>query len=211
VLFERVGIEQRIVHKEQGNFMWQLVGMSVIALVVLANSRDSDSRSERYHQSMVRARTDAANRRLQQHLQENRSWVLFNEQVALHYQSHLQGALAREQIRLQVLRLSEDRQLLKMLTEAVGEHFARKKHTSEHEGRCLIQQQIEQLLIVKRQTRARVDQAVDDLSDMKNQLRNFDANTRRLKLFIRDQCGVSGAHWYQRLESRVSERRLRTS
>tara|TARA_R110002167_G_C12690910_1_gene652403 strand:+ start:907 stop:1485 length:579 start_codon:yes stop_codon:yes gene_type:complete len=189
--------------------MWQWVlGGVALAIVGACCERESARSSYEGRQHRIQEKTRDFQRQLQQQLQRNQAHLKFVESTNLHYQSHLHGVQVRQEIQQLHKQIDTNQTLREDLRGIIKQAFEQKHSSQSRDEKRAIQDNIEQLLEVKQQTQERIGQGYQMLKQLIEQLKDCDGKTRALKMRIRDECGIQGQQWYEKMEARTHQKRL---
>ncbi|MFG6100516.1 hypothetical protein D0962_37565 [Leptolyngbyaceae cyanobacterium CCMR0082] len=146
-------------------------------------------------------------KKIQDKIRKAQSRANFEQLTQLHFESM---KVANHAYRL----LKDARTALDAIGEAIktagiekNRLIAEKRATHNAHERTQIEQEISALIDLREKLFPDKDELKAQRNHFNNRVKDFNANTRTLKLTIRDKCGNRGRDWYQRLEARTASRR----
>jgi len=197
--------------------MWWVipVGLGAIALKLVYDAVSSEEYEARQRWEKKRAglqkSVEEHRRNIEAHIRQAQDSYDFHFLVDLHYSSmRVANAAYRllEDARNSFLGMNKMLKKSKEQRAALQERLARAKKARDHKA---IHETIEQLKMVndlRKSVFADRDKVKEQRDNFLMEVRRLNAQTRRLKEFVRDRCGYGGRKWYERLEARTRSRRL---
>ncbi len=177
-----------------------LLGGRIVLEAMEEEARDAQRRwrnnSERLQKDVERH-----NREVKRHLTSNKQSLEFEQLRQLHYESH-QKARAVYGILQDNRKVREE--LSRLLCQSAKQRDTLKQRITNLSGNQKFEAKKELGLLFAHRNQCfnALEKSKEEGEKLLESVRTMNAQTRHLKLQIRDNCGHGGALWYERLEAR---------
>ncbi len=184
--------------------MLQVVALGVLGVAVYALlSSERQTQHDRYQRKyrQVRRESEQHRRAIAERIQKNQAYADYRQAVAEHHAAAQTGQQVYELYdcaKQTLVALSEQADICQQMIIELKQQ--RKALTGE--AREQVHQMLEQKYQLSQQIRVAIVQYKAEKTQHWQELQQLNSETRRLKLFIRDQMGQAGREWFARLEMR---------
>lgn len=180
-----------------------ILGGAVVWGLYKALSSERQTQHDRYQRKyrQVRRESEQHRRAIAERIQKNQAYADYRQAVAEHHAAAETGRQMYELYDCAKQTLAALIEHVDLCQQKIAELKQQRKALTG-EAREQVHQMLEQQYQVSTQIRAAIVQYKTEKNQHLQELQQLNSETRRLKLYIRDQMGQPGREWFARSEMR---------
>jgi uncharacterized membrane-anchored protein YhcB (DUF1043 family) len=194
--------------------MWWLLSLFGFGVLGIANGilkrlkQNALKQRQRWEKEHKKIENEISNyeRKIQNKIHKVRSAADFQQLTQLHFESMKIANHAYSLLSDARIALDEIGKAIKESGSEKNRLIAEKRSTYDSNRKVQLEKEINALTELRGALFPDKDKLKLERDHFKSCVTEFNANTRALKLTIRDRCGARGLDWYQRLEARTAAR-----
>jgi len=182
------------------------IGLALVALAWLDNEAGEKQRNWEEKNKEYEDEIDRLNNELIDILETNNQYMDFKELIDLHYQSFSTADRTK-------LLLEDANTSLKAIGQTIMTLKENKKEVEnqiyneiDKNKKKEYKEELSSIISTRKMLFSNQDNIKEQRNSLSKKLKEFNSNTRKLKLAIRDNTGQKGRDWYNRLEKRIEQK-----
>lgn len=195
--------------------MWWLLSLGLFGVLGIADrilktlKQRAFKERKRWEKEHKKVEKEILNyeKKIQNKIRKAQSRANFEQLTQLHFESMKVANHAYQLLRDARTALDAIGDAIKTAGTEKNRLIAEKRTARSIHEKTQIEQEISALIDLREKLFPDKDELKSQRNQFNSRVKDFNANTRTLKLTIRDRCGNRGWDWYQRLEARTASRR----